>query len=178
MSIVVLGPDGVGKTALVNNFVYGRFIELYHRHTEDLYGRDIVVDNKTYFLEIVNIAISERFACMRDRCIESGEGFILVFSLTDRNTFQDITNARQMINNFKWGRKVPLIIVGNKVDLQQQRDAPASLGRDLGFEWDCPYFEASAKDGTNVKNIFAEVVREMKNNLKKGTKRYSSCSLL
>lgn len=176
--VVVLGSGGVGKSALTIQFVSGCFMEKYDPTIEDLYRKEIQVDDKSYMLEILDTAGTEQFASMRDLYIKNGDGFIVVFSLTNHNTFQDILNIKETITGLKCCQKVPMLLVGNKVDLEHQREVSTSQGCNLALVWDCPYFESSAKDKTNIHEIFTEIVREMNYSSEKNRKRRCCCSLI
>nr|XP_061793442.1 ras-related protein Rap-2c isoform X2 [Nerophis lumbriciformis] len=142
--VVVLGSGGVGKSALTVQFVTGTFIEKYDPTIEDFYRKEI-----------------EQFASMRDLYIKNGQGFILVYSLVNQQSFQDIRPMRDQIVRVKRFEKVPLILVGNKVDLESEREVAGSDGRALAQEWGCPFIETSAKSKTMVDELFAEIVRQM-----------------
>ncbi|XP_006862877.1 PREDICTED: ras-related protein Rap-2c isoform X2 [Lipotes vexillifer] len=140
--VVVLGSGGVGKSALTVQFVTGTFIEKYDPTIEDFYR-------------------TEQFASMRDLYIKNGQGFILVYSLVNQQSFQDIKPMRDQIVRVKRYEKVPLILVGNKVDLEPEREVMSSEGRALAQEWGCPFMETSAKSKSMVDELFAEIVRQM-----------------
>ncbi|XP_009890045.1 PREDICTED: ras-related protein Rap-2a isoform X2 [Charadrius vociferus] len=142
--VVVLGSGGVGKSALTVQFVTGTFIEKYDPTIEDFYRKEI-----------------EQFASMRDLYIKNGQGFILVYSLVNQQSFQDIKPMRDQIIRVKRYEKVPVILVGNKVDLESEREVSSSEGRALAEEWGCPFMETSAKSKTMVDELFAEIVRQM-----------------
>ncbi|XP_029348837.1 ras-related protein Rap-2a isoform X2 [Anarhichas minor] len=142
--VVVLGSGGVGKSALTVQFVTGTFIEKYDPTIEDFYRKEI-----------------EQFASMRDLYIKNGQGFILVYSLVNQQSFQDIKPMRDQIIRVKRYEKVPVILVGNKVDLESEREVSSSEGQALAEEWGCPFMETSAKSKTMVDELFAEIVRQM-----------------
>ncbi|MBN3297474.1 RAP2C protein, partial [Amia calva] len=146
--VVVLGSGGVGKSALTVQFVTGTFIEKYDPTIEDFYRKEIEVDSSPSVLEILDTAGTEQFASMRDLYIKNGQGFILVYSLVNQQSFQRY-------------EKVPLILVGNKVDLESEREVSGADGRALAQEWGCPFMETSAKSKTMVDELFAEIVRQM-----------------
>ncbi|EAX11783.1 ras-related protein Rap-2c isoform X2 [Pongo pygmaeus] len=98
---------------------------------------------------------------MRDLYIKNGQGFILVYSLVNQQSFQDIKPMRDQIVRVKRYEKVPLILVGNKVDLEPEREVMSSEGRALAQEWGCPFMETSAKSKSMVDELFAEIVRQM-----------------
>lgn len=88
--VVVLGSGGVGKSALTVQFVTGTFIEKYDPTIEDFYRKEIEVDCSPSVLEILDTAGTEQFASMRDLYIKNGQGFILVYSLVNQQSFQVI----------------------------------------------------------------------------------------
>ncbi|MED6238204.1 Ras- protein Rap-2a [Ataeniobius toweri] len=120
--VVVLGSGGVGKSALTVQFVTGSFIEKYDPTIEDFYRKEIEVDSSPSVLEILDTAGTEQFASMRDLYIKNGQGFILVYSLVNQQSFQDIKPMRDQIIRVKRYERVPMILVGNKVDLEGERE--------------------------------------------------------
>nr|XP_061803636.1 ras-related protein Rap-2a-like isoform X2 [Nerophis lumbriciformis] len=142
--VVVLGSGGVGKSALTVQFVTGTFIEKYDPTIEDFYRKEI-----------------EQFASMRDLYIRNGQGFILVYSLVNHQSFQDIKPMRDQIIRVKRYQQVPVVLVGNKVDLEDEREVSPSEGQALAEDWGCPFMETSAKSKTMVDELFTEIVRQM-----------------
>lgn len=65
----------------------------------------------------------------------------------------------------------------NKSDLDNQREVPHATGLELSHVWSCPFLEASAKETTNINEVFIEVVREM-NVVKSGSSRHLCCSVM
>jgi len=159
--VVVLGSGGVGKSALTVQFVSGHFMEKYDPTIEDFYRKEIEVDSCPCVLEILDTAGTEQFASMRDLYIKNGQGFVVVYSLTNHQTFQDIKHMRDQVVRVKGTEKVPILLVGNKVDMETHREVPTVEGMALAQFWNCPFVEASAKNKTNVNEVFAEIVREM-----------------
>ncbi|XP_009331636.1 PREDICTED: ras-related protein Rap-2a [Pygoscelis adeliae] len=70
----------------------------------------------------------------------------------------DMLTANLLLSRYE---KVPVILVGNKVDLESEREVSSSEGRALAEEWGCPFMETSAKSKTMVDELFAEIVRQM-----------------
>ncbi|KAL3999394.1 solute carrier family 25, member 38 [Sarotherodon galilaeus] len=172
--VVVLGSGGVGKSALTVQFVTGTFIEKYDPTIEDFYRKEIEVDSSPSVLEILDTAGTEQFASMRDLYIRNGQGFILVYSLVNQQSFQDIKPMRDQIIRVKSTislmslsllicryQQVPVVLVGNKVDLEDEREVSPSEGQALAEDWGCPFMETSAKSKTMVDELFAEIVRQM-----------------
>lgn len=176
--VVVLGSGGVGKSALTVQFVSGTFMEKYDPTIEDFYRKEIEVDSAPCVLEILDTAGTEQFASMRDLYIKNGQGFVVVYSLTNHQTFQDIRTMKEQIVRVKGSERVPLLLVGNKVDLEHQREVTTNEGATLAQLWNCPFLEASAKNRCNVNEVFAEIVREMNYNPAKDKRNYCCCVLL
>uniref|UniRef100_A0A0N4ZK24 small monomeric GTPase n=1 Tax=Parastrongyloides trichosuri TaxID=131310 RepID=A0A0N4ZK24_PARTI len=176
--VVVLGSGGVGKSALTVQFVSNTFIEKYDPTIEDFYRKEIEVDGQPCVLEILDTAGTEQFASMRDLYIKNGQGFVIVYSITNQQTFHDIKNMRDQIIRVKANENVPLILIGNKIDMNNQRQVRVEEGMSLAEYWSCPFAECSAKSGHNVNLVFAEIVREMNYiQTNKSNKKKSCCSI-
>ncbi|KAK3592216.1 hypothetical protein CHS0354_037373 [Potamilus streckersoni] len=175
--VVVLGSGGVGKSALTVKFVSGTFMEKYDPTIEDFYRKEIEVDQAPSVLEILDTAGTEQFASMRDLYIKNGQGFLIVYSITSLQTFQDINTLKEQIIRVKGIDKIPMILVGNKSDLEHQREVSFEEGHHLAQAWGCPFVETSAKNTHNVNEVFIEIVREMNTSPVK-EKQDCCCSLL
>ncbi|KAJ6235558.1 ras-like protein rasb [Anaeramoeba flamelloides] len=159
--LVVVGGGGVGKSALTIQFVQSHFIEEYDPTIEDAYRRQVKIDDETHLLDILDTAGQEEYSAMRDSYMRSGEAFLIVYSVTDRNSFDEIATFHEQITRVKDSDDVPIIIVGNKSDLENQRQISRGEGQDLAKTYGCPFFETSAKYRINVDEVFFETVREI-----------------
>eukprot|EP01111_Echinosteliopsis_oligospora_P001004 TRINITY_DN1127_c0_g1_i1.p1 TRINITY_DN1127_c0_g1~~TRINITY_DN1127_c0_g1_i1.p1 ORF type:complete len:187 (-),score=32.41 TRINITY_DN1127_c0_g1_i1:118-678(-) len=159
--IVVLGPGGVGKSALTVQFVNGIFVDRYDPTIEDSYRKQIEVDRTQCLLEILDTAGTEQFTAMRDLYMKNGQGFILVYSIIAQSTFNDLNDLREQIVRVKDSEAVPMVLVGNKCDLREQRAVTEQQGQDLARSFRCAFVEASAKLKINVEEIFLQLVREV-----------------
>src|SRR4051794_34067325 len=99
---------------------------------------------------------------MRDQYMRHGQGFLLVYSITSRNSFNDILRFREQVLRVKDAAKVPMILIGNKCDLQGDREVSTSEGMDLAKSFDCPFLESSAFLRINVDECFFDLVREIR----------------
>jgi GTPase KRas protein len=82
--------------------------------------------------------------------MRTGQGFILVYAITSRSSFDEIASFREQIRRVKDKDKVPMILVGNKCDLETERQVTTSEGQELSKSFGCPFFESSAKSRINV----------------------------
>jgi len=179
--IVVLGSGGVGKSALTVQFVQGIFVEKYDPTIEDSYRKPLEVDNVQYMLEILDTAGTEQFTAMRDLYMKNGQGFALVYSIIAQSTFNDLPDLREQILRVKDCDNVPMVLVGNKCDLQDQRVITTEQGEALAKKFQCTFMESSAKNKINVENIFHDLVRQINTinpKPKQTQKKKGGCSLL
>jgi small GTP-binding protein len=178
--LVVLGSGGVGKSALTVQFVQGIFVEKYDPTIEDSYRKQVEIDGTQCMLEILDTAGTEQFTAMRDLYMKNGQGFVLVYSIIAQSTFNDLPDLREQILRVKDKDEVPLVLVGNKCDLNDQRVITTDQGQDLAKKFNCTFMEASAKTRTNVETIFHDLIRQI-NKLSpqvQNKKKKGGCNLL
>lgn len=197
--LVVLGDGGVGKTALTiqvcapavcsesgawlicEQLCLNHFVETYDPTIEDSYRKQVVIDQQSCMLEVLDTAGQEEYTALRDQWIRDGEGFVLVYSITSRNSFSRIQRFHSQIQRVKessnagsptgpsyltsqmpsnlYGGPVPVMLVGNKSDKQYEREVSSAEGLALAKELGCEFVEASAKNCINVERAFYDVVR-------------------
>lgn len=158
--VVVMGSGGVGKSALVIKFVSGEFVKEYDPTIEDAYRKTIVVDGSTALLDILDTAGQEEFSTLMDQWMRDGKVFILVFSVTDRGSFDQIRDLYEKILRIQEADHVPVVLVGNKKDLENERKVKKQEGKDLAEELQMyTYVETSAKLGDQISETFYHTVR-------------------
>ena len=156
--VVILGCGGVGKSALTSQMISHVFLESYDPTIEDFYRKEISVDGKNSVLEILDTAGTEQFSSMRDMYIKVNHGFLLVYSVTDKNSVHELETIRKQIVRVKGTEDVPIVVVGNKKDLTDLRQIETSDGQKMADKWNCRFYEASAKTGDNVNEVFMEII--------------------
>jgi len=160
--IVVLGDGGVGKSCLTIQFTQNHFVREYDPTIENSYRKQLTIDDEACVLDILDTAGQEEYAVMRDQYINSGEGFILVFSITSRASFKSLAELREKILQVKDADDFPMVMVGNKCDLDKERVVTASEGKEMASQWKITFMEASAKARINVEECFRAIVRDIK----------------
>jgi len=159
--VVVLGAGGVGKSCLTAQFVHNEWIEAYDPTIEDSYRTQRAVDGRQVVLEILDTAGTEQFVAMRDLYMKTGQGFLLVFSIASRTSFEELEMLRDDIIRIKDDEDIPIVIVGNKADLEDQRAVDRAKAFSLSQRWNAPYYEASARTRTNVDEAFIDLCRQL-----------------
>jgi len=168
--IVVVGGGGVGKSALTIQLIQNHFIDEYDPTIEDSYRKQVTIDGETSLLDILDTAGQEEYSAMRDQYMRTGQGFLLVYAITSRGSFEEISAFREQILRVKDADKVPMVLCGNKSDLESERQVSNAEGVELARVFSCPFLETSAKTRINVDEAFFDLVREIRRELQKTDK--------
>lgn len=171
---------------------------MYLIHPADSYRKQCVIDDEVALLDVLDTAGQEEYgwvpsglyiffsilrfsSAMREQYMRTGEGFLLVYSITSRNSFEEISTFHQQILRVKDQDSFPVIVVANKCDLEFERQVGMngwlrafvsyqefslmvyiSEGRDLAKHFGCKFIETSAKQRINVDEAFTNLVREIR----------------
>ncbi|KAJ8003588.1 hypothetical protein DPEC_G00149900 [Dallia pectoralis] len=158
--LVVVGDGGVGKSALTIQFFQKIFVPDYDPTIEDSYLKHTEIDGQWAILDVLDTAGQEEFSAMREQYMRTGDGFLIVFSVTDKASFEHVDRFHQLILRVKDRESFPMVLVANKVDLLHLRKIGSDQGRDMAGKHDIAYIETSAKDpAMNVDKAFHELVR-------------------
>ncbi|XP_034951751.1 ras-related protein Rap-2a [Chelonus insularis] len=165
--IVVMGAAKVGKSSIINQFLYNTFSPKYKRTVEEMHRGDFNVSGIQLTLDILDTSGSYDFPAMRELSIKSADAFILVYDVNDAETFTEVSALRSQILASKGA--VPIVVVGNKVDLIMDDDAEcdsqvnAERTRELvEIEWENGFVQVSAKDNLNISQVFKELLVQAK----------------
>ncbi|XP_056395514.1 ras-like protein family member 11A-like [Hyla sarda] len=170
VKIVVLGGSGVGKTALVVRFLTKRFIGDYEANTGALYSRKVTIDGEQISLQVQDTPYvsmeedADSICCQEqiNRSIYWADGFVLVFSITDYNSYRVIRPLYQHLRKIHPNTKIPLLLVGNKADLLRARQVESDEGLQLANELTGTYAEVSARENyEGVYGAFYQLCQEV-----------------
>ncbi|MHA1649318.1 MAG: Rab family GTPase [Candidatus Helarchaeota archaeon] len=156
--VLVLGAPAVGKTSLIRRFTTGKFSETYSKTL----GADFLIKFVDYpersmriLLQLWDLAGDARFRFIRRDYYQEAQGALLVYDITRPNTYREIRDTHE--NLLTYCGRVPCIIIGNKIDLVNERkvsyEEGANLAKELGFE----FYETSAKSGEKVEKVFRRI---------------------
>ncbi|KAF0291803.1 Ras-related protein Ral-a [Amphibalanus amphitrite] len=159
--VIMVGSGGVGKSALTLQFMYDEFVEDYEPTKADSYRKKVVLDGEEVQIDILDTAGQEDYAAIRDNYFRSGEGFLCVFSITEDESFQATQEFREQILRVKDDETIPLLLVGNKCDLEERRRVAHAEAGARASQWGVPYVETSAKTRHNVDKCFFDLMRKI-----------------
>eukprot|EP00761_Pharyngomonas_kirbyi_P001761 gb/GECH01001765.1/.p1 GENE.gb/GECH01001765.1/~~gb/GECH01001765.1/.p1 ORF type:complete len:195 (+),score=49.69 gb/GECH01001765.1/:1-585(+) len=162
--IAIVGGSGVGKSALTVRFVQGKFIEEYDPTIEDSYKKYVELDSRSMWIELFDTAGVEDYHALRDHVIGAAEGFLVVYSITDTESLEEISKIIKQIRRTKETENLasPLVIVGNKSDLQESRQISWERGQETAQTYQAPFMETSALNDSNVEEAFIVALREIR----------------
>ncbi|GAN07876.1 RAS-like protein [Mucor ambiguus] len=160
--LVMVGGGGVGKSALTIQFIQSHFVDEYDPTIEDSYRKQCVIDDETALLDVLDTAGQEEYSAMREQYMRNGEGFLLVYSITSRLSFEEIETFHQQICRVKDRDYFPMVLIANKCDLESERQVSSQEGRDLAKQYGCQFVETSAKVRIHVDDAFYAVVRDIR----------------
>ncbi|XP_054641077.1 ras-related protein O-RAL-like [Dunckerocampus dactyliophorus] len=160
--VIMVGSGGVGKSALTLQFMYDEFVEDYEPTKADSYRKKVVLDGEDVQIDILDTAGQEDYAAIRDNYFRSGEGFLLVFSITEQESFAATSEFREQILRVKEEDAIPMLLVGNKSDLEDRRKVSVEEAAVKVSEWGVQYVETSAKTRANVDKVFFDLMREVR----------------
>ncbi|KAH8680813.1 ras-like protein [Xylariales sp. PMI_506] len=160
--LVVVGGGGVGKSCLTIQLIQSHFVDEYDPTIEDSYRKQCMIDDEVALLDVLDTAGQEEYSAMREQYMRTGEGFLLVYSITSRQSFEEITTFQQQILRVKDKDYFPMVVVGNKCDLEGEREVTRQEGEALAKSFGCKFIETSAKSRINVDKAFYDIVREIR----------------
>ncbi|TNM95237.1 GTP-binding protein Di-Ras1b [Takifugu rubripes] len=156
--VVVFGAGGVGKSSLVLRFVKGTFRDTYIPTVEDTYRQVISCDKSVCTLQITDTTGSHQFPAMQRLSISKGHAFILVYSITSKQSLEELKPIYQQVLAIKGNvDAIPIMLVGNKSD-ETHREVETKDGEAQANQWKCAFMETSAKTNHNVTELFQELL--------------------
>ena len=159
--IMVLGESKVGKTSLIKRYTKEQFGGVYLTTVGmDFQDKIIEIEDKKIRLQVWDTAGQERFRNVTKSYFQSSHGLLVVYDITDKESFEKINFWIENIKN-NAPENAKLILVGNKCDLANERKVTIEDGENKARKYNIKFFESSAKDGTNVNELFFYLANEI-----------------
>lgn len=155
--VIVVGDGAVGKTALVIRFSEGRFQDHYKMTIGvDFAIKMVEIGGKKVKLQIWDTGGQERFSYIRPLYYKGAMGVIYVFDITNRQSFDNVEKWRKEVTDYCGG--IPALLVANKCDLPDKA-VTVDEANTMGTRVNGPFYEASAKTGDQVDNLFTTLAK-------------------
>ncbi|XP_058898888.1 GTP-binding protein GEM isoform X1 [Kogia breviceps] len=184
--VVLIGEQGVGKSTLASIFagvhdsmdsdcemLGGRWtspsgllwsaVVQEKEQVEDTYERTLIVDGESATIILLDMWENKgENEWLQDHCMQVGDAYLIVYSITDRASFEKASELRIQLRRARQTEDIPIILVGNKSDLVRCREVSVSEGRACAVVFDCKFIETSAAVQHNVKELFEGIVRQVR----------------
>ncbi|MCI4393196.1 hypothetical protein PGIGA_G00154590 [Pangasianodon gigas] len=159
--VVLLGEHGVGKSTLAR--IFGG-VEDTHDYEDagNTYDRSIVVDGEEANILLYDIWEQDNSQWLKDQCMRLGDAYIIVYSVTDKSSFEKASELRIQLRRARQSENIPIILVGNKTDLVRSREVSVDEGSACAVVFDCKFIETSASLHHNVRTLFEGIVRQIR----------------
>jgi small GTP-binding protein len=155
--IILLGDGGVGKSSMIQKYVYGSF----NIHTSPTIGvvnttKVVTVENQKILLNIWDTAGQEKYRSMLSSFFRGCRAAILVYDITNESTFKNLDYWLGQVREMG-GEAVKFLLIGNKADLESSRKVSQKLGLDMARNYGMLFMETSCVNNYNIERGFQEI---------------------
>ena len=166
-TLFLFGSGGVGKTTIAERPAFQAVKDTYDPTLEESNGTVVRIDGEQYCVDVHDPAGHDEYIALRHQYMRAGDGFFLVYDITNHKSFEVIEDFHQQIVMARDSDSFPYVVCGNKCDLESERQVSREEGQRYAESKGCPFFEISAKEATNVNEAFTSLCRLVVN----GTQR-------
>ncbi len=156
LKIIVVGDAAVGKTSIAGRYTTGKFTSSYKATLgTDIFSKKVKVDGRTVALLIYDTAGQERFRALVERYFRGAIGALLVYDITNRESFENLPTWARQVD--RYAENALKLVIGNKSDLKRDRVVDIEEGKGMGKQLGASFIETSAKDGSNIEDVFEQI---------------------
>ena len=161
LKYIIIGNSSVGKSCITMRYIHDSFNEEFKTTIGVEFGsKNVTIKGKIYKIQIWDTAGEETFRSITRAYYKNSVCACIVYDITNRNSFLDV---KSWLDDCKKQspKTVILVLIGNKIDLEEQREVSFEEGNNFAKENNMLFFETSAKNGDNIENIFynsAEII--------------------
>ncbi|XP_071099874.1 ras-like protein 1 [Haliotis cracherodii] len=177
LKVAIMGSSAVGKTAILNRYFHHMFSDVYEPSEGYMYIFENEWDGDELQMHVTDVPGGAEFDEPRQKTIEESDAFMLVYSVDDAASFQEVARLREMIFDEKQAG-VPVVVVETKVDLPRSSwfKGANAIPNEMENGWSIPHLMVSAKEGSDMSDIFQCLVGEAQRGLRRPSRgmRYVS----
>ena len=158
MRLSFLGDSGVGKTCIINKYLFDQFSETHNSSVgiEKIDKKVKMNDGNELKVIIWDTAGQERFKSMSTNTVKGAQGIVLVFDITKKTTFESLPEWIKETKNIK--DNIPIVLFGNKCDLLEESVVDNDEAMKFAKDNDMDYFETSAKQNINIEQGLKNII--------------------
>ena len=163
---IIIGDSGVGKSNILLRYSKDKFDPNYKATLGiEFINKKITFKGTNYTLQIWDTAGQEDYKSITRGYYKSSACAFIVYDITKKNTFNNIENWIKDCVNLA-PKNIQLVLIGNKSDLEENREVDYDIGKNFAEENNMIFFETSAKSGNNINNAFNSSINVIHNNIK------------
>jgi len=159
--VALMGFRSVGKSSLAIQFVQGQFVDSYDPTIENTFNKTIKVKNQEFELFVVDTAGQDEYSIFPTQYAVDIHGYVLVYSIDSMKSFEVVQVLYDKIVDLVGNPKVPVVLVGNKKDLETEREVTRAEGEKYAKDIKAVFLETSAKDNFCVTDMFQNIVLQI-----------------
>lgn len=161
LRLIVIGDSKVGKSSLLKQFTSGKYVDTTITVGVDFHSKIVTVDGNAIKLQLWDTAGQERFRAITRSYYRSAVGGLLVFDITDMDSFSHLTQWIEDAKQCAKPHNPVFVLVGHKSDLSQSRAVSAEQALSYAQRYDMEYVETSAKTASRIDDVFLGLAKKI-----------------
>ena len=161
--VLVLGAAAVGKSCLIQRLLENSYTEEYQKTVYEVYEKQLDCEHGCFMFEFTDIGGDHSFPAMRDLALSKSDLCLVVYDITNNRSFEEVGSLvnELLITEEKIGKEIPLVLVGNKIDIDHTKHTVFRNSKIAELEEIClSHILTSAALGLNVSNLFKTLTAE------------------
>ncbi|KAK3106525.1 hypothetical protein FSP39_021865 [Pinctada imbricata] len=159
-TIALMGFRSVGKSSVTIQFVENHFVDSYDPTIENTFQKNLKVGGQEYTLQVIDTAGQDEYSILPQSYFVNIDGYVLVYSVNSRKSFEVVKCVYDKLLDMKGNSKnCPVVLVGNKNDLTNDREVTTAEGKKQAEEWKVAFLETSAKEHQSVTEVFNRIIQ-------------------
>ena len=168
LKYIIIGDSGVGKSNILLKYIYGKFNEEFQSTIGVEFGaKNIEIKNKIFRTQIWDTAGQEMFRSITRAYFKNSVCACVVYDITNRKSFESIKSWIEDCKKHS-PKTVYLILIGNKIDLENSRQIPYDEGESYAKKYGMLFYETSAKTGKNINELFIQSCEDIYKRIERG----------
>ena len=161
INIMTIGNSAVGKTCFILRFTENIFEDIYLSTIGiDFKIKKIKIKDKKYKIFFYDTTGQERYVSIAFNTIKNADGIFLMYDITNEQSFQSLPEWINSVREAK-GNDFPIILLGNKIDKEEERKITKEAGKELADKYEFGFFEISNKEAINIEEAGLALIKKI-----------------